>query len=453
MIRSCSRVLLVAPICLLVLPVFLPGGAAHAATRLVNNCNNSGTGSLRAAVASAISGDTIDLRSLSCSRILLNGQIEVPQQHLRLLGPGRFALTLDGNAAGRVFNHTSSGTLFIYRMSITNGRVVSSSSTPAEGGCIFSFGTVELRRSRLHHCEAYAPEYTTDAAAGGGIRAVNVVLNYSSVFSNKAGTYGFGGGISARTARLYHSQVYDHAVTGDGGGIDAADVSATYSRIHDNSAYRGGGINCGRLTLNKSTVYNNRAVLREFLGGNMENEAGGVRVEGSGHSRVIDSTISGNRAFNYSAGVFRNGTVSIYNSTITRNTEDFPGGAGYLPPEYYGRGALFATTLKLESSILAGNRRTTGTPAYDVAPGTTLTGSHDLISHSQVPVPADTLLFDDPRVAALAYYGGETRTHMLLADSPARDRGSNVLGLEYDQRGPGFPRVKGTATDIGSVER
>jgi hypothetical protein len=40
-----------------------------------------------------------------------------------------------------------------------------------------------------------------------------------------------------------------------------------------------------------------------------------------------------------------------------------------------------------------------------------------------------------------------------LADSPARDRGSNVLNLEYDQRGPGFPRVKGTATDIGSVER
>jgi hypothetical protein len=57
------------------------------------------------------------------------------------------------------------------------------------------------------------------------------------------------------------------------------------------------------------------------------------------------------------------------------------------------------------------------------------------------------------RVAPLAYYGGETRTHMLLADSPARGRGSNVLRLEYDQRGYGFPRVKGTAPDIGSVER
>ncbi len=450
--RLCSRILLVAPMCLLALPLFLPGGTAQAATRMVSNCSDSGSGSLRAAVAIAVSGDTIDLRSLTCSRIVLNGQIEVPQQHLRLLGPGRFALTIDGNAVGRVFNHTSSGMLYIYRMSITNGRMVSSSSALAEGGCIFSFGTVELRRSRLHHCEAYAPEYMSEAASGGGIRAVNVVLNYSSVFSNKAGIYGFGGGISTGTVRLYHSQVYDHAVSGDGGGISGGDVSATYSRIHDNSAYRGGGINCGRLTLNKSTVYNNRAVPRAMLQG-WENEGGGVRAEGTGHSRVIDSTISGNQAFNYSAGVFRNGTVSIYNSTITRNTEDFPGGVDYLPPESYGYGALFATTLKLESSILAGNRRTVGTPAYDIAPGTTLTGSHNLISHSQVPVPADTLLFDDPRVAALAYYGGETRTHMLLADSPARDRGSNPLSLAYDQRGPGFPRVKGTATDIGSVER
>lgn len=440
--------------CLLALPLFLPAGTAQAATRMVSNCSDSGAGSLRAAVAAALSGDTIDLRSLTCSRIVLNGQIEVPQQHLRLLGPGRLALTIDGNAVGRVFNHTSSGMLFIYRMSITNGRAVSSPTAVADGGCILSLGTVELRRSRLHRCETVSESYITDSASGGGINAINVVLNYSSVYYNKAGDYGFGGGIFARNVRLYHSQVYGNVATSLGGGILATDLSASDSEIRGNIANRGGGLYGGRLTLNKSTVADNRAVLGDWAAGAMENEAGGVLVVGSGHSRVIDSTISGNKAFNYSAGVFRNGTVSIYNSTITRNTENFPGGTGgYYPPEYYGQGALFATSLKLESSILAGNQRTAGTPAYDIAPGTTLTGSHNLISHSQVPVPADTLLFDDPRVASLAYYGGETRTHMLLADSPARDRGSNVLSLEYDQRGPGFPRVKGTATDIGSVER
>jgi hypothetical protein len=30
--------------------------------------------------------------------------------------------------------------------------------------------------------------------------------------------------------------------------------------------------------------------------------------------------------------------------------------------------------------------------------------------------------------------------------------GNNVAGLNYDQRGPGFPRVKGPRADIGAFE-
>ena len=41
---------------------------AHAATLVVTNCNNSGAGSLRAAAAAAVSGDTIDVRSLAAIR-------------------------------------------------------------------------------------------------------------------------------------------------------------------------------------------------------------------------------------------------------------------------------------------------------------------------------------------------------------------------------------------------
>jgi hypothetical protein len=42
---------------------------------------------------------------------------------------------------------------------------------------------------------------------------------------------------------------------------------------------------------------------------------------------------------------------------------------------------------------------------------------------------------------------------MPLSDSPAINRGGNVLNRTYDQRGPGFPRVKGAFPDIGAVER
>ena len=453
--RFRSRILLVIPMCLLVLPAFLPGGTAHAATRMVSNCNDSGAGSLRGAVALAMSGDTIDLRSLTCSRIVLNGQVGIPQQDLRLLGPGRFALSIDGNAVGRVFQHTGGGTLYIDRMSITNGRVAMQGDN-SKGGCIRSNGTVDLWRSRVHRCELYMDDYMNYNVLGGGIFALNVRLNYSSVFYNKTGIYGHGGGVFASKVALYRSQVYGNAVSGEGGGIHAGDATASYSLIQGNSANQGGGIYCQRLTLNKSTVSNNRGVLRDFLGGFIENEGGGLYVAGTAaRSVIVDSTISGNRAYSNSAGAFL-GEIAIYNSTITNNTENYPegdpGSAG--PPEQHGRGAVYAPQLRLESSILAGNQRLLGTP-YDLAYGSTVTGSHNMISRlgELVSAPADTIVIADPRVAPLADNGGPTRTHMLLSDSPALDRGSNVLGREYDQRGPGFPRVKGPAADIGSIER
>jgi hypothetical protein len=43
-------------------------------------------------------------------------------------------------------------------------------------------------------------------------------------------------------------------------------------------------------------------------------------------------------------------------------------------------------------------------------------------------------------------------THLPNAGSPVRDAGSNPLALTTDQRGAGFPRVVGAATDIGAVE-
>lgn len=456
MTRLHTVVLAVAPFLLVLAQLALPQ-RAKAATRLVSNCNNSGAGSLRVAVTGALSGDTIDLRSLRCPSIVLNGPINVPQDDLRLLGPGTTALTIDANRKGRAFLHTGAGKFYLGRLSVSNGlSLVSGEEDEGEGGCIHSpSGTVELWHSRVHHCEAYSEEYTSIILLGGGIAARNVVLNFSSVFANKAGIYGYGGGIFASASvKLYYSQVYGHEVTGDGGGIYAAEVDASYSTIRDNTAHRGGGIACQRLNLNKSTVSGNRAVLRDFLGGYTDNEAGGVLVMGSGHSVVADSTISGNSAFNYSAGEFSSGSVTIYNTTITDNVENYPEGDlwHYYPPEYFGRGALYAATLRLESSIVSGNRRLEGVPSYDIASGT-VTGSHNLVGNSQVPTPPDTLTFTDPRVTRLTNNGGPTWTHCLRTDSPALNQGSNVLNRQFDQRGPGFSRVKGGAPDIGSTER
>ena len=55
----------------------------------VTNCNDNGAGSLRGTIASAVSGDVIDLRGLSCNTIALStGQITVAQESLSLIGRG-----------------------------------------------------------------------------------------------------------------------------------------------------------------------------------------------------------------------------------------------------------------------------------------------------------------------------------------------------------------------------
>ena len=75
---------------------------AHATPRrpdaiVVQNCDDAGAGSLRAAVDSAADGDTIDLTQLQCSTISLStGAILIGVADLTLQGPGNHQLTLDG---------------------------------------------------------------------------------------------------------------------------------------------------------------------------------------------------------------------------------------------------------------------------------------------------------------------------------------------------------------------
>lgn len=423
-----------------------PAGV-RAATRTVGNCNDSGAGSLRAAITGAASGDTIDLRSLTCSRIVLSGQVVIPQQDLTLLGPGRFALTIDGNNVDRVFGHSGTGRLLIDRVSIAYGN--KETAELLDGGCIESLGTVELRRSRVHHCRVWVEDALEGMTRGGGIAARQVILDRSSVFSNIAGAHGHGGGVAATNITLYRSQVYGNTGYGVGGGASGGFVKATYSLLHGNTAIIGGGIAATELQLNKSTVSANRAQTSEFR--SSEPRGGGVYLsEVPGYrSTIVDSTISGNSAWTGSAGRLA-GEVVIYNSTITDNLENAPDLIDLGVCQ--GTGALYAPMLRMESTIVSGNRCTLP-GAVDIAPGTTVSGRRNLIGVTAVTVPGDSIRATDPRLASLAENGGLTRTHLPLADSPVLDRGSNPLNREFDQRGVGYPRVNGPGPDIGAVER
>jgi hypothetical protein len=59
----------------------------------------------------------------------------------------------------------------------------------------------------------------------------------------------------------------------------------------------------------------------------------------------------------------------------------------------------------------------------------------------------------DPMLGPLQDNGGPTLTHALLLGSPAINTGDpNFMPGGYDQRGPGYDRVKNGRLDVGSFE-
>jgi hypothetical protein len=169
-----------------------------------------------------------------------------------------------------------------------------------------------------------------------------------------------------------------------------------------------------------------------------------------------NSTVSGNSvtANGYGSGLFST-NMTLNNSTIAGNT----GIGGIVVAGSSG------SNFVLRSTLVANN---TG-PGQDIeCPGgnCTVTGDTSLVRAPGVGVTLapGTIVGQDPLLGPLANNGGPVagapgdedtaaiRTMRPQGNSPVLDRGSNPDGLEFDQRGPGFPRVLGSAPDIGALE-
>jgi hypothetical protein len=418
-------------------------------TIAVSNCNDSGAGSLRHAVAIALSGDTVDLRRLTCGNIVLtSGKIIVSQTNLTLVGPGYARLGISGNDSTPVFSHEQpstdeipriDGALRIEALSIMHGRIAGENVL---GGCIYSQGDVVLESAQLHDCVAKGTDPYGASSVGGGIFAWgDVTVLDSKVCANRAG--GGGGIYASGRMRVVHSRICTNlAVAGDGGGLSAIQgltvLSSTIDRNRAPAGAGGGFAMAGAAVIDKSTIAYNRA----------ETRAAGY-FDNTNSTRISDSTISGNVGGRGEAGIQLDGQyepTAVLNSTIAFNVATF----GRCP----GAGVALIGPVRFESTIVYGNT-CQGKPS-DVGPESSVeaqvVGSNNLIGASKVTVPADTITAD-PQLLSLAHNGGPTLTHALGASSPAIDRGNNKAGFSYDQRGPGFPRVKGLGPDIGAYER
>jgi hypothetical protein len=399
------------------------------AATVVANCNDSGAGSLREAVTNAVSGETIDVSQLGCSRIsLTTGSLVTAAETLTVIGPGTGGLTLDGayNGGENLFFHLGGGTLDIEGVTLANGRKYRSDAA-ALGGCIYSNGSVMLGNAALVGCEAHS-EGVGNAALGGAVYAFQNLVMINSVIS---------GGLATS----------DGAKALGGGAYVKGSLLAKYSTIADNAAR---SVNYAHFSLGGGVfVYRQAVILNSTLSGNYAGHMGAMFAgAGSDYPVEIDnSTITDNRAVAW-AGVFANADTKLQNSTIAFNHSIAPtyGGPAGVGLHVHG------STLDMESSIIANNTNRYGGSTYElVLDSGPLLGTNNLVVSSNVALPPGTLSVD-PMLGPLRNNGGLTRTRMPMTGSPVIDAGNNVQGTAADQRGSGFPRMIGAAPDIGAVE-
>ncbi len=292
---------------------------------------------------------------------------------------------------------------------------------------------------------------------GGSLELVGGVLqqNYAD--------YGGGGlAFSADDAELEirNSEFYYNAgagrfgtTDGFGGGVLISDAPASIDIIRTpfqgNRAYAGAGLaidapNAG--SGSKSLSYS---------------EMSGNEIQGGGNGAGIYLNLSPNRSF----------TVS--NSTLSNNHGAEAGGGIFVASQ--------DTALNVKYSTLAYNVADDEGAGIAIGPASSnavvrnsilqnfsnfqpqdTSGANIGIQNSLIRGAANSTYTDnggnivnqDARLLPLAFNGGlGGQTHRLRPDSPAVDAGEPGTNLsDFDQRGPGFPRVVGEGLDMGAFE-
>ena len=332
-----------------------------------------------------------------------SGDLDITDD-LTINGGGADTAIIDGGALDRVFDIAPGSATDISGVTVRNG-------SSSGGGGIGNEGTLTLNNSTL------------SGNTGRGISSTGTVTINNSTVSGNTGR----GIANAGTMTIDNSTVSGNS----GGGIFNS----------------GSGV--GTMTLVNSTV-----------SGNTKATGNGGGIFNSGTMTVTNSTVSGNETAHIEAqggGIANSGTLTLTNSTVSGNLALTP----------FGGGGIFSSggTVNVKNTIIAGNSDLLGEGPDCV--GTLTSQGHNLV---QAPFgctitgdPTGNITGEDPLLGPLQDNGGPTFTHALLEESRAIDAGDDaVLAepflLEFDQRGPGFPRQldgKGDGTpvvDIGAFE-
>ena len=183
---------------------------SFATTITVTSNSDSGSGSLRAAISAASSGDVINFHNslANDSIVLTSGFINIGNKHLSIQGLGADKLSISGRYSQSIFVVSSGFNLQLEDLTIRDGKSTGSN----QGGAIRNAGTLTVNRCYFANNHALAE--------GGAI------FNTGTVFINES-TFSYNSADSAGGA-IFNS-----------GGL----IKIQNSTISYNSASIGGGIN------------------------------------------------------------------------------------------------------------------------------------------------------------------------------------------------------------------
>ncbi|MSQ26592.1 MAG: hypothetical protein EXR51_00410 [Dehalococcoidia bacterium] len=295
---------------MLVVPALFPALPALATSWTVTNTNDNGAGSLRAAIANATSGDTINFSSSVTGTITLtSGELAIAK-NLTITGPGAASLAISGNSASRVFNISSGASVVISGLTFHSG-----SAGASYGGGIFNAGALTLSNSTLSG--------NSEGSGGGILNFWGTAVLTNSAVSGNSSANGWGGGIFNQNGTLTFTNGTlsgNSAAYGGGGIYNYGTLTLTNSTVSGNSSTNGGGggifSEAGTLTLSNSTLSGNSAT----HGGGIWNHVGSTLT-------LINSTLFGNSSPFYGGGIRNLGTATLTNTTLSGNSATFGGGA------------------------------------------------------------------------------------------------------------------------------
>jgi hypothetical protein len=278
-----------APLCAVVLG-FLGLVAAQAGTITATSTGDADgicpgpSCTLRQAIASAVSGDTINFAPDLAAITLTSGDLLI-NKNLTISGPGANLLTVQRSAGAaldfRIF--TISGvTVNISGLTIANGRA------PQGGGGIYNDGSVLTITS----C-TISGNFGGGGGAGGILNQGTVMLIRSSISGNSASV---GAGISSTGAATFVNTTVSGNTQSDlGGGIycGGGTVSLTNSTVAANSANDGGGVyqDAGTINVRNTIIAGNTATNGPDFYGTLTSQ--GYDIIGNTKDTVITTGANG----------------------------------------------------------------------------------------------------------------------------------------------------------------